>query len=264
MRKRRAAAAAALALACGLAVIRWSESGAAAQAPSGQAAVQMKNVAEAAGITFVHQHSPTPEKYYVESAPGGLAVFDYNGDGRPDIFFTNGAPTPSLEKSSPTVRQPPLSQRRRHAVHRRDRGRGRARASATPWARPPPTTTTTATSISSSPACGSNQLLRNRGDGRFEDVTATARASPAATGPSPAAGSTTTTTAGSICSSSTTCSGRPRRTATAATRRGASASTAIPRFFQGLPESPLPQSGRRHLRGRLGARRPRWRTSARA
>ena len=36
----------------------------------------------------------------MESAPGGLAVFDYNGDGRPDIFFTNGAETPSLEKSA--------------------------------------------------------------------------------------------------------------------------------------------------------------------
>jgi len=25
---------------------------------------------------------------------GGIAVFDYNGDGRPDIFFTNGATSP--------------------------------------------------------------------------------------------------------------------------------------------------------------------------
>jgi len=36
----------------------------------------------------------------VESVPGGVAVFDYNGDGRPDVFFTNGAATPSLEKTS--------------------------------------------------------------------------------------------------------------------------------------------------------------------
>src|SRR2546430_10502410 len=27
--------------------------------------------------------------------------FDYNGDGLPDIFFTNGASIPSLEKDSP-------------------------------------------------------------------------------------------------------------------------------------------------------------------
>ncbi len=31
---------------------------------------------------------------------GGVAVFDYNGDGRPDIFFTNGADIASLKKSS--------------------------------------------------------------------------------------------------------------------------------------------------------------------
>src|SRR5262245_29906157 len=71
-----------------------------AMTPSG-VTVHLTNVAGAAGLSFAYQHSPSAEKYYVESAPGGLAVFDYNSDGRPDIFFTNGAPTPSLEKSSP-------------------------------------------------------------------------------------------------------------------------------------------------------------------
>lgn len=32
---------------------------------------------------------------------GGVAVFDYNGDGKPDIFFTNGADIATLKKSSP-------------------------------------------------------------------------------------------------------------------------------------------------------------------
>lgn len=32
---------------------------------------------------------------------GGLAVFDYNKDGRPDIFFTNGANIETLKKDSP-------------------------------------------------------------------------------------------------------------------------------------------------------------------
>jgi hypothetical protein len=32
---------------------------------------------------------------------GGIAVFDYNGDGRPDIYFTNGADIATLKKSSP-------------------------------------------------------------------------------------------------------------------------------------------------------------------
>ncbi len=35
---------------------------------------------------------------------GGVAVFDYDGDGLTDIFFTNGASIPSLEKDSPKYR----------------------------------------------------------------------------------------------------------------------------------------------------------------
>jgi hypothetical protein len=36
-----------------------------------------------------------------ETMAGGVAVFDYNNDGRPDIFFTNGADIATLKKSSP-------------------------------------------------------------------------------------------------------------------------------------------------------------------
>ncbi len=61
------------------------------------------------------------------------------------------------------------------------------------------------------------------------------RALRAASGPRPRAGSTTTTTVASICWSSTTSSGRPRRTATAATRRKGVRTYCHPRFFQGLP-----------------------------
>ena len=64
------------------------------------APVQFSNVAKQAGVQFVVENSPTPQKYMIETMPGGVAVFDYNGDGRPDIYFTNGAAVPSLEKSS--------------------------------------------------------------------------------------------------------------------------------------------------------------------
>ncbi|HEY8548530.1 MAG TPA: CRTAC1 family protein [Vicinamibacterales bacterium] len=67
----------------------------------GTGVVQFREVAARAGVQFVYDHSPTPEKHYIESAPGGLAVFDYNGDGRPDIFFANGAESPALVKRGP-------------------------------------------------------------------------------------------------------------------------------------------------------------------
>ncbi len=37
----------------------------------------------------------------IETMPGGIAAFDYNGDGLTDIYFTNGAAIASLEKESP-------------------------------------------------------------------------------------------------------------------------------------------------------------------
>src|SRR5213592_2952182 len=52
-------------------------------------------------LPFVLHNNPTPRKHLIETMPGGIAVFDYDGDGRPDIYFTNGADIPSLEKSSP-------------------------------------------------------------------------------------------------------------------------------------------------------------------
>ena len=52
-------------------------------------------------IPFRLENSETPAKNAPETMPGGVAVFDYNGDGRPDIFFTNGANISSLHKDSP-------------------------------------------------------------------------------------------------------------------------------------------------------------------
>lgn len=62
--------------------------------------ISFEDVAQQAGIRFVLENHPTPQKHLVESMPGGIAAFDYNNDGRTDIFFTNGAVLPSLEKES--------------------------------------------------------------------------------------------------------------------------------------------------------------------
>jgi hypothetical protein len=56
------------------------------------------------GIEFVLHNAATPERHQIETMAGGVAVFDYDNDGYPDIYFTNGAQQPSLEKSSPQYR----------------------------------------------------------------------------------------------------------------------------------------------------------------
>ncbi len=63
--------------------------------------IRFRDVARSAGLHFVLENHPTPQKHMIETMPGGVAAFDYNGDGLADIYFTNGAAIPSLEKESP-------------------------------------------------------------------------------------------------------------------------------------------------------------------
>jgi hypothetical protein len=63
--------------------------------------IRFREVAHNAGLDFVLQNNPTPRKHMIETMPGGVAAFDYNNDGLTDIFFTNGASIPSLEKNAP-------------------------------------------------------------------------------------------------------------------------------------------------------------------
>ncbi len=52
-------------------------------------------------IDFTLDSCQTPARHAPETMAGGVAVFDYNNDGAPDIFFTNGADINSLKKTSP-------------------------------------------------------------------------------------------------------------------------------------------------------------------
>jgi len=126
------------------------------------------------GIAFTLQNAATPQKHQIETMAGGVAVIDYDSDGKPDLFFTNGAKQPSLKKENASY------------CNRLYRNKGN-------W--------TFEDVTDKAGVCGEgysigvavadydndghsdlfvagvnrNTLYRNLGDGRFEDVTAKAR-----------------------------------------------------------------------------------------
>ena len=68
-----------------------------AQSPPAQqpaAVVDIHDVTDQTGITFVHTHGGTGRQYIVETVTAGVALFDYDGDGLEDIYFLNGPPLP--------------------------------------------------------------------------------------------------------------------------------------------------------------------------
>ena len=100
----------------GDAFIWWNLLVVAAGAPVSQTTPNavFSDITEPAGIRFQHVNSASPEKYLVETMGSGVAFFDYDGDGRIDIFFVNGGRVPGVIDSSPV----------RHALYR-NLGEGR-------------------------------------------------------------------------------------------------------------------------------------------
>jgi hypothetical protein len=79
------------------------------------------DIAPKSNFAYRTDNNFTGHKYFPQTMCGGVAAFDFDNDGRMDLFFTNGAKLPEMEKTDPRFY---------------------------------------------------NCLLRNRGDGTFEDVTA--------------------------------------------------------------------------------------------
>jgi hypothetical protein len=52
-------------------------------------------------IAFSLDSSESAQRHAPETMAGGVAVFDYDRDGKPDIYFTNGADISTLKKDSP-------------------------------------------------------------------------------------------------------------------------------------------------------------------
>ena len=91
-----------------------------AQVPERKLSPTFTDVAPRSKFIYITNNNYTGRKYFQQPMCGGVGVLDFDGDGKMDIFFTNGAKYPEMKKTD-----------------------------------------------SSFYSC----LLRNRGDGTFEDVT---------------------------------------------------------------------------------------------
>lgn len=144
--------------------------------------IRFESIAEKAGVRFVVDNSVTRARHLIETMIAGVGVFDYDNDGKPDIYFVNGARIseeiqyaegtriPNLVKSGPNFR---------NALYR-NQGDGTF------------ADVTAAAGVSGGgygmgvaagdfdndgfvdlflPGVNRNILYRNRGDGTFEDVT---------------------------------------------------------------------------------------------
>src|SRR5690348_8404748 len=59
--------------------------------------VDFKDLAEQAGLTAANASGSADHKQYILEATGnGVAIFDYDNDGLPDLFFANSSAPPHL------------------------------------------------------------------------------------------------------------------------------------------------------------------------
>jgi hypothetical protein len=60
------------------------------------------DVASRSAFSYVTNNNYTGRKYFQQPMCGGIAILDYDNDGKMDIFFSNGARLPELTKSDPS------------------------------------------------------------------------------------------------------------------------------------------------------------------
>jgi len=136
---------------------------------SKQPAVRFTDVTQSAGINFINASSPD-KKYIVESMSGGAAMFDFDKDGRLDIYLVNSY---SVESALAKKARPAAALYRNLGNGKFEDVAAKAGVADPGW------------SMGISVAdydndgnddlyvtCfGANKLYRNRGNGTFEDVT---------------------------------------------------------------------------------------------
>ena len=135
---------------------------------------------QTAGIEFEHRNSATSSKYLLETMGGGVALLDYDNDGRLDIFFTNGAKLDdpmadgkAARQVGPGILEPPVPADQRRHVRRRHREGRPERRGAEPYGMGVAVGDYDNDGFADLyvTSYGGNTLYRNKGDGTFTDVT---------------------------------------------------------------------------------------------
>lgn len=68
------------------------------------AQIELNDVTAQTGIAFRHDDGHAGGYHIIEFLSAGLATFDYDGDGKIDIYFLNGRPLPGRAASDPPLR----------------------------------------------------------------------------------------------------------------------------------------------------------------
>jgi len=139
-----------------------------AMQPASPAAILFRDITKDAGITFEH-HAAPEKKFIVESMSGGVALFDYDNDGLPDIYFVDSLTVETAGNSN--AAQSAL-------YHNLGSGRfedvtGKSGLAHPGWGMGVCTGDENGDGWEDVyvTAIGGNHLYRNRHDGTFEDVT---------------------------------------------------------------------------------------------
>ncbi|HEX8293183.1 MAG TPA: CRTAC1 family protein [Pyrinomonadaceae bacterium] len=151
--------------------------------PQSPSPVVFADVTARVGVNFRHAASPTSQKYLPETMGAGVALFDFDADGRLDIFFTNGAhiADPMPKTAAPDKRDPRFWNRlyrqkpdgtfenvtERAGLRGEGYSMGAAAGDFDGDGR---------ADIYVAGFGGAGRLYRNRGDGAFEDVTQKSKA----------------------------------------------------------------------------------------
>ena len=135
--------------------------------------IRFRDVAPLVGFSYRSNNDRGARKYFPQPMCGGIAIFDFDGDGRQDIFFTNGAKLPELKKTDASFFNCLLRNRGPERFEDATQGAGLTGAhldfsfgtAAADYDNDGDTDLFVCNA-------GPNALYRNNGDGTFTDVTA--------------------------------------------------------------------------------------------